>query len=332
MSEKVSNKITYLNFALAFMILNLHSAYMSLFNATDIVVFINNVVKVMCNMAVPTFFFVSALLFYKSCEKKTYIDVIQKKIRTLLMPYICWNIVCFPLKEFKNYKSGLGLSFTSAFDLIGNILNSSYDPVLWFVRVLFIYFLIYPINLFFIKKKRLYPLTVVIIFIINIIIGPTVGYATCRYWLPVYMVGAYIGYWYNDKVFSQDRSNSNYWRIGLALVIQVVLVFGAVQNSYGLFICRMFSPILYWIMADIFLISKRPRWIFKQTFFYYCAQMIFSIVAQKIYLFIFGRGVVSAILSNVGIPLILLEILMLVAFVFNKIMPRTYCFMTGGRN
>lgn len=31
MNKKVSNKITYLNFVLAFMILNLHSAYMSLF-------------------------------------------------------------------------------------------------------------------------------------------------------------------------------------------------------------------------------------------------------------------------------------------------------------
>lgn len=119
--------------------------------------------------------------------------------------------------------------------------------------------------------------------------------------------------------------------IGLAIIIQIILVFWAVQNSYGLFICRMVSPILYWIIADIFLISKSPKWVFKQTFFYYCAQMIFSIVAQKIYLFVFGKGVVSAILSNVGIPIILLGILVIVAFLFNKTMPRIYGFMTGGR-
>ena len=93
----------------------------------------------------------------------------------------------------------------------------------------------------------------------------------------------------------------------------------------------MVSPILYWIIADIFLISKSPKWVFKQTFFYYCAQMIFSIVAQKIYLFVFGKGVVSAILSNVGIPIILLGILVIVSFLFNKTMPRIYGFMTGGR-
>lgn len=331
MNKKVSNKITYLNFVLAFMILNLHSAYMSLFKTTDIVLLVNQIVRVICNMAVPTFFYVSAMLFYRSCEKKKYIDVIRKKIKTLLLLYICWNIVCLPLKEFKNYKSGLGFSFTSPLELLGNIFSSSYDPVLWFIRVLFIYFLFYPVNLFILKKKRLYPWIIALIFVINIIIGPTVGYATCRYWLPVYMVGSYIGYWYNDKVFEQNRVNPRYLWIGLAIIIQIILVFWAVQNSYGLFICRMVSPILYWIIADIFLISKSPKWVFKQTFFYYCAQMIFSIVAQKIYLFVFGKGVVSAILSNVGIPIILLGILVIVAFLFNKTMPRIYGFMTGGR-
>lgn len=33
MNKKVSNKIVYLNFILAFLILNLHSAYMELFDA-----------------------------------------------------------------------------------------------------------------------------------------------------------------------------------------------------------------------------------------------------------------------------------------------------------
>lgn len=59
MNKKVSNKITYLNFVLAFMILNLHSAYMSLFKTTDIVLLVNQIVRVICNMAVPTFFYVS---------------------------------------------------------------------------------------------------------------------------------------------------------------------------------------------------------------------------------------------------------------------------------
>ena len=35
MNKKVSNKIVYLNFILAFLILNLHSAYMELFDRSE---------------------------------------------------------------------------------------------------------------------------------------------------------------------------------------------------------------------------------------------------------------------------------------------------------
>ena len=41
MNKKVSNKIVYLNFILAFLILNLHSAYMELFDTNNTVLVIN---------------------------------------------------------------------------------------------------------------------------------------------------------------------------------------------------------------------------------------------------------------------------------------------------
>lgn len=106
MNKKVSNKIVYLNFILAFLILNLHSAYMELFDANNTVLVINQFVRIVCNMAVPTFFFVSAMLFYRSCKRKRYKEVIIAKTRSLLIPYLCWNIICFPLKEMKNVFGG----------------------------------------------------------------------------------------------------------------------------------------------------------------------------------------------------------------------------------
>lgn len=108
MNKKVSNKIVYLNFILAFLILNLHSAYMELFDTNNTVLVINQFVRIVCNMAVPTFFFVSAMLFYRSCKRKRYKEVIIAKTRSLLIPYLCWNIICFPLKEMKNVFGGGG--------------------------------------------------------------------------------------------------------------------------------------------------------------------------------------------------------------------------------
>lgn len=330
MNKKVSNKIVYLNFILAFLILNLHSAYMELFDTNNTVLVINQFVRIVCNMAVPTFFFVSAMLFYRSCKRKRYKEVIIAKTRSLLIPYLCWNIICFPLKEMKNVFGGGG-TIASVPEIIWNILSSSYDPVLWFIRVLFIYFLFYPVNVCLLNKKKIYPFLIVVIFFINIYIGPKAGYATCRYWLPVYMLGAYIGYWHYDRVFDVKETKIKYMNIAAAVALQIVLFIWAMNNNYGLFVCRMISPIFYWVIADIFQNLRHPLWVMKQSFFYYCTQMIFSIVAQKIYLVIFGKSAISAIVSNVGIPFILMLILMCVALTFCKVWPKGYAFLTGGR-
>ena len=236
----------------------------------------------------------------------------------------------FSTEGNEKYTRGGG-NIASVPEIIRNILSSSYDPVLWFIRVLFIYFLFYPVNVLLLNKKKIYPFLIVIIFFINIYIGPKEGYATCRYWLPVYMLGAYIGYWYHDRVFDIKETKIKYTNIVAAVVLQIALFIWAMNNNYGLFVCRMLSPIFYWIIADIFLNLRHPLWVMKQSFFYYCTQMIFSIFAQKIYLVIFGKSAISAIVSNVGIPFILILILMFVAFAFYKVWPKGYAFLTGGR-
>lgn len=70
MNKKVSNKITYLNFVLAFMILNLHSAYMSLFKTTDIVLLVNQIVRVICNMACQLFSMFQRCCFIGHVKRK----------------------------------------------------------------------------------------------------------------------------------------------------------------------------------------------------------------------------------------------------------------------
>ena len=43
----------------------------------------------------PFFFFVSGLLYKNSnisCQ-----EYIKKKVKTLLMPFWCWNLLCFPI-------------------------------------------------------------------------------------------------------------------------------------------------------------------------------------------------------------------------------------------
>lgn len=95
----------------------------------------------------------------------------------------------------------------------------------------------------FTEQKEDIPFLIVVIFFINIYIGPKAGYATCRYWLPVYMLGAYIGYWHHDRVFDVKETKIKYMNIAAAVALQIVLFIWAMNNNYGLFVCRMISPI-----------------------------------------------------------------------------------------
>lgn len=331
MNQRISNKITHLYFVMAILILNLHSAYMYLFETSDIAMIINQVVKIICNMSVPTFFFISALLFYRNCENKQYKNVVLGKLKTLIIPYVCWNIICFPLKEIKNVLTNGDVSTSSVGEAIWNILMSEYDPVLWFIRILFIYFLAYPIMLAIVKKPAICFSTILVLFFINIYIGPTTGYSSIRYWLPIYMLGAYLGYWKNDEFFKKT-SKSKDTHISIAIFILIGLIAFAYVSDYGMYICRMISPLCYWKIGDIFLTDKSPYWIEKQSFFIYCIQMIFSVFAQKIWILTFGNQPLSAIFSNIGIPIMLLFIIAIVAYLFYKIAPKFYGFLTGGRN
>ena len=328
-SLKVSNKIYYLYFVMAVMIFGLHSVYMDLFKVNDKVLVFNQIFRIFWNMAVPTFFFVSALLFYQKPEKRKYMEVVKRKFKTLMVPYLLWNVICWPLKELKNILQTGRPEETSCIVIIKKILFSEWDPVLWFIRVLFIYFLIYPIILWIVRKKRCFWLIVILNVALNIWMGPTKGYSTMRYWLPVYMMGAYMAYWHYDCIFNETAII--YRNIGIASIILILLIIFAYRSDLGLYICRMLSPFCFWKIADVFLREKKPFWWMKQTFYYYCAQMIFSIVAQKIYLKIFGNSWGSAILAHILIPIILLSILAFTAYFLHRFLNPFWKVLTGAR-
>ena len=63
------------------------------------------------------------------------------------------------------------------------------------------------------------------------------------------MLGAYIGYWHHDRVFDVKEIKIKYLNIVAAVALQIALFIWAMNNNYGLFVCRMLSPIFYWVIC-----------------------------------------------------------------------------------
>ena len=128
--------------------------------------------EVVARIAVPAFFFISGFLFFYKTESfdcDTYFQKIKKRSRTLLIPYLFWNLVVVLLFYLtQTFLSGLTsgenllikeytwINWLKAFwdgNKIGEDMPINYP--LWFVRDLMVVIVISPIVYFCVKRLKI---------------------------------------------------------------------------------------------------------------------------------------------------------------------------------
>ena len=127
-----------------------------------------------CRLAVPCFFFISGFLFFGKLEGKwdwsIWKDKLAKRAKTLLLPYLLWNIIAFFAFWIYERTNGNVSSLTQAITENGGVrmfwsvtggipIGSQAYPVngpLWFIRDLVFYIIVTPLVFMFIKWTRLY--------------------------------------------------------------------------------------------------------------------------------------------------------------------------------
>lgn len=193
------NKVLILNIALTFVIVMLHSKPLNrigINNEGDYALI--HAVVVFAQVGVPMFFFISAMLFYKSISAMSKIkDKLRNRIRSLVIPYILWNIIFVGI-----YWAMTHISFIASMmnmppvpsDVAGillSIINSKYT-VLWFVKDLIVFCLMSPVFYVMLKSKVIMIVGICGLVFLNM--SYSMEYESIWHWLPVYLLGAYIGY------------------------------------------------------------------------------------------------------------------------------------------
>lgn len=115
-------------------------------------------------ICVPTFFFLSGYLFflnYNDYDIKWYVNKFRNRIKSLLVPYILSNIVVFLCFYISNFLftslMGSGKSYCMYDNILDYLLmfwSPLANPVLWFIRDLFIVILLSPLMMPLVKKSR----------------------------------------------------------------------------------------------------------------------------------------------------------------------------------
>ena len=130
--QQISKSIAWLRFPLVIMVIFIHSGGFGplAINTHDITAMTGmdmyNILRmlisrIICNVAVPAFFAISGYLFFTNLDKwdwNIWRGKIKKRIFTLLIPYISWNILRFLFNEFLNISQKLrhGIDFFSCLE------------------------------------------------------------------------------------------------------------------------------------------------------------------------------------------------------------------------
>lgn len=162
--------------------------------------------QIVSRIAVPLFFVISGYLYFFNTEQKitwnVYLSKTRKRVHTLLIPYLIWNIVAifiYGLAHVLGINMGLYVSIESW--EIGDCLacfwdtaslrgNDSHLPInypLWFIRDLILVVLVAPLSYYAIKYIKW--LFIVVLSILWLIGRDSLGFFTT---LLFFSLGAYI--------------------------------------------------------------------------------------------------------------------------------------------
>lgn len=157
MEEHLSKRINIIKFISIVLVVYIHAQQTVIVNAGY---FSNYFVTLISNglarSAVPLYFMVSGFLFYK-IKMPSLTEFYIKKTRTLLVPYIIWNVIIASailiFSFFFGISFNVGISADSLFDMhlynfISIVFGFHGEPIsyqMWFVRDLIIIFIFSPL-------------------------------------------------------------------------------------------------------------------------------------------------------------------------------------------
>ena len=157
--------ITKLGFICAVMVIALHSYSMaSLVEGTSfypqlIKTLISYISHGLTTVAVPIFFFLSSYLLFKNVDSiQELLGKLRKRTKTLIIPYLCWNVLYFLFYILTGSMSMRTESMTMDYSLRGiieGVIFHKYCFNLWFLLNLIVFTYVFSVPVFYLLKTKL---------------------------------------------------------------------------------------------------------------------------------------------------------------------------------
>lgn len=297
-----------------------------------------------CPIAVCWFFVFSGFLFFQHTPEGFSFSWIlgkwKKRIRTLLIPYLLWNLLFILIILLKNFcfeKAGLGtsqeeLSAVHAGPLFW-FLTGPADFPLWYLLALIKMTLLAPLVWWLSKEMPvLFPILLTALYLLGWGIPHVVSAKPLFY----FSMGAWMGINQMDL-----RRLCRSFRIPASIAAAVLLVVAtwrSGQNGHEFWarLCWPFVMITFLNLIDRLIDNparkERLSKLSAPVFFIYAAHEIYLLGwAKGLFVRIFGDSPAGTWIKFLFAPFVALLVCLVLYQVLNRLMPKTLAFCCGGR-
>ena len=329
--KRYRNKITMLSFVLSVLVITIHAENLGVYSIENGVLFwIEKYEKTFASIAVPTFFALSAYLFFQNYLPNKLLSKWKSRFFSVFIPYLIWNGLAYLFYQGINYlpfvrgNLNQGIEPFSILTFLKEIALGGHN-VTWFLQNLMVYMVITPL-LYWVLKNRIGSLvTFIVAFIIAILTNNswTINYV-------FYLFGAIIGLQWKEIV----KFKYSKWLISVSAVYLFSTVFLLTVNNINthtvLIPLKITQITAIWILADCFAVSRDLKWWVTISFFIYCSHSMVLESLEKVILVVLGKNLFGAALDFFLAPIITLVILVITAYLLRKIKP-LWRVLTGNR-
>ena len=321
-SEKiVRNKITVISFACSIIVIYIHTYNLEVYdiNLNDgglsaLIYFVEEWFKTFNDVAVPSFFFISGFLFFRTFELSLLKNKYITRIKSVVIPYLVWCsiyylyfVILTNVPIVKNYVNSETIKL-SVTNWILSLWENEYC-VLWFLKYLIVFIFIAPVIYAFLKNH--FGVPVGFLCLVFIIISTLLKIINIPLGLDMYAAGSYIAINHRGLEYYKNR------KVSFAALTVALIMFCSQTVTLN---CVTMITFIFcvWISLDIINLDIDMPWWLSISFFSYVFHDMILEMLEKVFLIMFGKKTICAIVDYIFMPWICFCIIVIVAFVLRK--------------
>lgn len=340
-------KKEFISFLLSILVFFIHSYFAQEITDNSFISVVNHKVSYFfsCSItrfAVPMFFMMSGITFFKDYNNKKYLAKIKARLFTLVIPYLLWNTIWMLWEIFTSYSFIAKFSIDSTpypltlTSILKGIFFYGCNIPFWFVFDLIIFSFAAPLVFLIIKNKYIGVGSVICLSIVSLF-GLHLPMDVFYYPMAIvfYLIGAIIGYHFFD--FASQKS-SKPLQIASAIFLAAYILAKNIapqeihiDNYLTQTIVYTLAAFSLWNIADIFIERIKPRAIYRRSFAIYAMHLNVAIVILKILAFCTPKNEWLEIPKFIIMVVSTLIIVNLICAFLEKFVPKVYATLMGNR-